>query len=740
MPPSNIAWGIEIGATAIKALKLEVDGQKVNALDFIRLVHPKPLSTPGVDKADVLRVSLGQLVSQYDLSKATIAVSIPGHSSFARFAKLPPVEPKKVPDIVKFEAMQQIPFPLEQVEWDFQTFVSPDSPDVEVGIFAITKDRIQETLQLLGDVGITPNLVTLGPLAVWNALAYDLGFTNRTEGTIMVDVGTQSTDLIVAEAGRVWVRTFPLGGHQFTEALTSTFQITYPKAEKLKQEAEEPKHARQVFQAMRPVFTDLGQDIQRSIGYYQSLHKDANLSRIIGMGSTFQLPGLRKYLKQQLSLEVYRVEEFKRLNLDTLDGKAGGPRAEEFAKHSIEFATAYGLALQGLNQQTIDANLMPLPVVREAMWRGKVKWFGLAATIGVIAGAAMFIRPLIDSTAVAAALPDPVIAQAVNQGRQLKSDAEQAQVLGAAETDARAANMVALLENRELYGHLVNDLGLMFEDAAGKSRGWAESTGAPPDIVDAVAAHPGFKLRAVSTTYVAPTSAEAAAAQPEPSAGGGRRGGPFGGGDGNSDGGLDAGADSGSAAGATGPADRQRIVIRMEVSTAEPDAQRFMLETMDAWLKANAQRTGVPYDISIASQPWRVTGVVDASGTATEQPGAGNDPLGGDQADDGELGGGGNVPGRPRRGPRNFGGGPPGMPGEFGNPPGSGGYEIGGPGSGGEAGASDVAALAPLTSLRPPPPKTQTNFVITWTAVVKPPVTPGEQPPAEAATPAGGAQ
>lgn len=34
--------------------------------------------------------------------------SIPGHSSFARFAKLPPVEPKKVPEIVKFEAMQQI--------------------------------------------------------------------------------------------------------------------------------------------------------------------------------------------------------------------------------------------------------------------------------------------------------------------------------------------------------------------------------------------------------------------------------------------------------------------------------------------------------------------------------------------------------------------------------------------------------------------------------------------------------
>ena len=34
--------------------------------------------------------------------------------------------------------MQQIPFSLDDVEWDYQTFVSPESPDVEVGIFAIT--------------------------------------------------------------------------------------------------------------------------------------------------------------------------------------------------------------------------------------------------------------------------------------------------------------------------------------------------------------------------------------------------------------------------------------------------------------------------------------------------------------------------------------------------------------------------------------------------------------------------
>ena len=74
--------------------------------------------------------------------------------------------------------------------------------------------------------------------------------------------------------------------------------------------------------------TDLAQDIQRSIGYYQSLNKDAQLTRLIGVGSTFRLPGLRKYLKQQLSMDVYRIENFKRLKMD-------GPRATEFEEASL---------------------------------------------------------------------------------------------------------------------------------------------------------------------------------------------------------------------------------------------------------------------------------------------------------------------------------------------------------------------------------------------------------------------
>lgn len=218
MAASNVSWGIEIGAGGIKAIQLEVSGDRVNVLDFAVIQHKKPLSSPDTNADDVLRVSLGQFMSQVDLAGAAVVLSVPGHSAFARFAKLPPVEPKKVPDIVKFEAVQQIPFPIDEVEWDYQTFVSPDSPDIEVGIFAIKRSWMKDRLALFADVNLVPDVVTLSPVAAYNAMAYDLAFTEQTPGTIILDIGTTSTDLVVAEAGRVWIRTFPIGGHHFTEA------------------------------------------------------------------------------------------------------------------------------------------------------------------------------------------------------------------------------------------------------------------------------------------------------------------------------------------------------------------------------------------------------------------------------------------------------------------------------------------------------------------------------------------
>ncbi len=607
MPSSNLCWGIEIGAGAVKALKLERDGDRVQLVDFIVIPHKKVLSTPDMDPADAIRVALGQLVAQRDLSGAMIAVSIPGHQSFARFAKLPPVEPKKAPDLVKFEAAQQIPFPIEQVEWDYQTFVSEDSPEIEVGIFAVTRDKVNERLALLEEVGISPDLVDIGPVAVYNAIAYDLNFTEKTTGTILLDIGSVSSDIIIADAGRVWIRTFPVGGHTFTEAVSRAFKLDYTKADKLKRDFESSQHKKQVFQAMKPAFEDLLQDIQRSIQYYKQLHPEATLNRMLGIGATFQLPGLRKFLAQRMGLDVVRLDQFHKIGIE-------GPMSAEFAATAMQLTTAYGLALQGLGMTPINANLIPISVVRQKIWKRKTAWVAAAAALSLIAGAATFVRPILDGAAVVQPkqAAQRAVSSAQQEGRALKSawdDTSKGQRIG-----SEVLNYQRMFQAREYLPQLVTDVGAMLASADVQDeliRGDFDSI--PPGQwrlfqlesmqVDSVSSNGGPPTSSTQSQASGRAAASQAAAQRAPASNRGR---------------------GGSSRGGRGESSEMTpIDVTLVIDSTNSEGIPFVTRTIGQWLQANAERPGVPYKIAPFDPNSIVRSEVARSARTTPAPAGG---------------------------------------------------------------------------------------------------------------------
>ncbi len=106
-------WGIDLGQSALKALRLQLSGGEVTATAFDYIEHPKILSQPDADPDQLTREALETFLSRNQIRSDLIAISVPGQTGLARFVKLPPVEAKKIPDIVRFEAKQQIPFPLD---------------------------------------------------------------------------------------------------------------------------------------------------------------------------------------------------------------------------------------------------------------------------------------------------------------------------------------------------------------------------------------------------------------------------------------------------------------------------------------------------------------------------------------------------------------------------------------------------------------------------------------------------
>jgi len=102
-----------------------------------------------------------------------IVVSVPSQNSFARFVNLPPVDSKRIPEIVRFEAAQQIPFDIDDVQWDWQLMTGPESPENKVGIFAIKNDVVISALEYFGIENITVSYVQMAPMALYNYMLYD---------------------------------------------------------------------------------------------------------------------------------------------------------------------------------------------------------------------------------------------------------------------------------------------------------------------------------------------------------------------------------------------------------------------------------------------------------------------------------------------------------------------------------------------------------------------------------------
>src|SRR4051794_37915918 len=224
---STDVWGIDLGLCALKAIRLvnTSEGVKATAFDFVE--HPKILSQPDADPDQLTREALEQFLSRNDIKGDEVAISVPGQSGLARFVKLPPVEEKKIGDIVRFEAKQQIPFPLDEVVWDFQKIGSGEVTDgfameTEIGLFAMKRDQISRSLAHFQDVNIEVHHIQMAPLALCNYVAYDLlnkggapteaaeeppaddeGPRGKRRCVVGLDVGTDSSNLVITDGEKI---------------------------------------------------------------------------------------------------------------------------------------------------------------------------------------------------------------------------------------------------------------------------------------------------------------------------------------------------------------------------------------------------------------------------------------------------------------------------------------------------------------------------------------------------------
>ncbi len=392
MAKTNAVWGIDIGRCALKTLRCRLDGDAIVADGFDYIEYPKLLTQPDADAPQLVKEALEQFLSRNNVKGDKVAISVSGESGLARYFKPPPVDVKKIADIVKYEARQQIPFALEDVIWDFQRMAGGQeidgfALDTEIGLFAMKREQVQKALAPYNVADIEVDIIQLAPIALYNYVSYDVtkdlpeGEEYNTEApppsAIVLSIGTDTTDLVVTNGYRVWQRNIPLGGNHFTKQLSKDLKLTFAKAEHLKRNPKQAEDPKAIFQAMRPVFADLVTEVQRSIGFFQSLDRKAKIESVVVLGNTVKLPGLVQYLQKHLGYDVKEIESFKRLTGTSV------VTSPSFKDNLLAFGTCFGLCVQALGRSKLATNLLPREIETQRMIRAKKPWAvaGVAAIV-----------------------------------------------------------------------------------------------------------------------------------------------------------------------------------------------------------------------------------------------------------------------------------------------------------------------------------------------------------------------
>ena len=376
-------WGLEIGQASLKAMRCHLEGDQVIADTFDYVEYPKILTQPEAEPELLVADALEQFVSRNDLRGATVAVSAPGQSGLAKFFKPPPVEVKKIGDIVKYEAKQQIPFDLKDVIWDFQQMEGAQIEDgyaleSEVGLFAMKREAVFRNLKPYRAKNIDIDFVQLAPMSLYNMIAYDRFAESMANDTfdpeappkslVVLSIGTDASDLIVTNGFRVWHRNIPIGGNHFTRQLTKDLKLTFAKAEHLKKNALQADDPKLIFQAMRPVFNDLVTEIQRSLNFFKTVNKKGDFDSLLLLGNTAKLPGLEQFLNKNLGIDVSVIDKFPKLDGTEVIG------AQAFKENLPAYGVVYGLCLQQLKKGPIRTNLLPREILIDRVIRNKKPW------------------------------------------------------------------------------------------------------------------------------------------------------------------------------------------------------------------------------------------------------------------------------------------------------------------------------------------------------------------------------
>src|SRR3954447_6814669 len=418
------------------------------------LADPANESARNAQIAAALRDMLAELGSK----GGPVNYSTAAQSVFARFVKLPAVEEEKIERIIAFEAQQNVPFPIDEVVWDYQLVGGGTDEQIQVVLVAIKADLLENINTAVESAGLRTSIVCVATMALYNAFRYN--YSDLTGCSLLVDIGARTTNLLFIEAGKIFSRSVAIGGASVSSAIAKEFNEPVVAAEYRKKqggfvslggayaEPADPDVAR-VSKIVRGTMTRLHAEMMRSISHYRAQQQGNAPERLYLCGGSTSTPYMREFFQEKLQVPVEFFNPLRNVAVsEAVDAAEVG-----LAAHLLGELT--GLALRSATTCPMELNLRPQSVVRRQELERRRPFFVLAAAclvLGLLAWGAYFWRAAQVEDRATARLQEKVDAM-----RSIETQMTQVRKETAA-LDMQSMPLVAATNERGFWPQILEDL------------------------------------------------------------------------------------------------------------------------------------------------------------------------------------------------------------------------------------------------------------------------------------------
>ena len=338
------------------------------------------------DRSQYIITTIHDLLRESGCKPGPVLLSISGHAVFTRFQPLPEVQPDKIYQVIQYEAQQNVPFPMNEVVWDYQ-LISGHDGSVDIMLAAIKSEIINNLCDCVRFAGLQPDLVDIAPSALYNAVRYN--YDNLPACTLVVDIGARSTSLVFIEAGRVFIRNVPVGGNTITQSIMNEFGVSFDDAEAMKKahgyvafggayEGPQSETVDKVSKSVRSMMTRLHQEINRSLNFYRSQSGGQKPELLLLTGGSSVIPYTDSFLREKLRIETDYFNPFNNVAV------AESIPTEQIGAHACEMGPLVGLALRRLHTCPVEIDLLPSQVEEEKKFARKQPLFAAAVAVALL--------------------------------------------------------------------------------------------------------------------------------------------------------------------------------------------------------------------------------------------------------------------------------------------------------------------------------------------------------------------